>query len=52
MAKGLHFSPEQIKSLPLPMQMQIGLGIAAQLAQAAPVAVQQETEVREHDAKM
>lgn len=38
MTGGLHFTPEQIKSLPLAMQIQIGLGIAAQLIQAPPVA--------------
>ena len=52
MTGGLHFTPEQIKALPLPMQLQIGLGIAAQLAQAAPVAERGETEGGENNAKM
>lgn len=52
MTGGLHFTPEQIKALPLTMQVQIGLGIAAQLAQAVPVAGQQKEEGSKHDAKM
>ena len=44
MAGGLHFTPEQIRSLPLTMQIKIGLSIASQLAQATPVAGQEELE--------
>lgn len=42
MTGGLHFTPEQIRSLPLAMQIQIGLEIAAQLIQAPPVAGKEE----------
>lgn len=38
MAGGLHMTPEQIRTLPLSIQLQIGLGIAAQMTQAASVA--------------
>lgn len=52
MAGGLHFTPEQIRSLPLAMQIKIGLGIAAQLAQAAQVAGQEKQKGAEADAPM
>lgn len=52
MAGGLHFTPEQIRSLPLTMQIKIGLGIAAQLSQATPVAGQEKPKGTEADAKM
>lgn len=52
MAGGLHFTPEQIRSLPLAMQIKIGLGIAAQLAQAAPVVGKDKPKGAEADAKM
>lgn len=53
MAGGLHFTPEQIRSLPLAMQIKIGLGIAAQLAQThPPVAGQDKPKGAEADAKM
>ena len=52
MAGGLHFTPEQIRTLPLTMQIKIGLGIAAQLSQAAPVAGQEKTKGVETDAEM
>lgn len=44
MAGGLHLTPEQIRTLPLSIQLQIGLGIAAQMTQAAPVAGKSKTE--------
>lgn len=52
MAGGLHFTPEQIRALPLTMQIKIGLGIAAQLAQADPVAGKDKSKGAEADAKM
>lgn len=52
MTGGLHFTPEQIRTLPLAMQIQIGLEIAAQLIQAPPVAGQEKPERWEADAKM
>lgn len=52
MTGGLHFTPEKIRSLPLAMQIKIGLGIAAQLAKAAPVAGQEKPKGAEADAKM
>lgn len=52
MAGGLHFTPEQIRSLPLAMQIKIGLGIAAQLAQTTQVAGQDKPKGAEADAKM
>lgn len=52
MAGGLHFTPEQIRALPLTMQIKIGLGIAAQLSQAAPMAAQEKPKGVEADAKM
>lgn len=52
MAGGLHFTPEQIRSLPLAMQIKIGLGIAAQLSQATLVAGQEKPKGAEADAKM
>ena len=50
MAGGLRFTPEQIRELPLSMQMQIGLGIAAQLSQAVPVAGQNKEVMEEENA--
>lgn len=52
MTGGLHFTPEQIRTLPLAMQVKIGLGIAEQLAKAPPVADQEKPERREADAQM
>lgn len=52
MTGGLHFTPEQIRSLPLTMQIKIGLGIAAQLAKADPVAGQVKPKGEEENAKM
>ena len=52
MTGGLHFTPEQIRSLPLTMQIQIGLGIAEQLSQVEPVAGQNESKGGEASAKM
>ena len=52
MAGGLHFTPEQIRALPIHMQLQIGLGIAAQLAQAEPVAGQYQNIQEEENAEM
>lgn len=52
MAGGLHFTPEQIRSLPLTMQIKIGLGIVAQLAQAAPVAGQEKPKGADANAQM
>lgn len=52
MAGGLHFTPEQIRALPLTMQIKIGLGIAAQLSQADPVAGQEKQKGVEPDAEM
>lgn len=50
MTGGLHFTPEQIRELPLSMQLQIGLGIAAQLSKAVPVAGQNEEVMEEENA--
>jgi hypothetical protein len=36
---GLHFTPEQIRSLPLSMQIKIGLEIAEQLTKTASIEV-------------
>ena len=52
MTGGLHFTPEQIKALPLSMQLQIGLGIADQLAQTDSVAEREKPGGGENDAKM
>lgn len=52
MTGGLHFTPEQIRSLPLTMQIKIGLGIAKQLAKAPQVAGQEKPERSEANAKM
>ena len=52
MAGGLRFTPEQIRELPLSIQMQIGMGIAAQMAQAAMVAGRTEETVEEENAEM
>ena len=49
---GLKFTPEQIRALPLSMQMQIGMGIAAQMAQAAMVVGRTEETVEEEDDEM
>lgn len=51
MTGGLHFTPEQIRTLPLAMQVKIGLGIAEQLAKAGSVAGQEKPERREAGAK-
>ena len=37
MSGGLHFTPEQIRSLPLSMQIKIGLEIAEQLTKTASI---------------
>lgn len=39
MSGGLHFTPEQIRSLPLSMQIKIGLEIAEQLTKTASIEV-------------
>ena len=50
MAGGLHFTPEQIRTLPLAMQLQIGLGIASQMTQSVSVAGQNNEVMEEEDA--
>lgn len=52
MAGGLHFTPEQIRSLPLAMQIKIGLDIAAQLSQETQLAGQEKPKGVEADDKM
>ena len=52
MAGGLHFTPEQIRALPVHMQVQIGLCIAEQLAQTAPVAEQENKFMEDDNAEM
>lgn len=52
MAGGLRFTPEQIRELPLSMQLQIGMGIASQMAKAAPVAGRTEETLEEEDDEM
>ena len=52
MAGGLHFTPEQIRALPVHMQVKIGLCIAEQLAQTAPVAAQENKFTEDDDAEM
>ena len=41
MSGGLHFAPEQIRTLPLSMQIKIGLGIAEQLTKTASIEVKE-----------
>lgn len=52
MIGGLHFTPEQIRALPLDMQVKIGLGIAKQLAKALPVAGQEKHKGERKNASM
>ena len=52
MTGGLHFTPEQIRNLPLDMQVQIGLGIAAQLIQSAPVAAPENQSMEDDNDEM